>query len=175
MAIRSELADADYGYAKVIGERLVERHRAIGGDVTMVRPFSGYGIGQSMDYPFPSIMHRAIDGEIPFKIWGDPTSCRDWIHVSDIVGAVDVLRQVPKDKRPTVVNLGTGIGVAMETLAQLAWNYAGNRPEDFRTEAVPGSPYGVHTRYADVSLMTRYWTPKVGLTAGVREYINAMT
>jgi len=45
--------DATYGWAKLTGERLVRHAQEKGHRVFVVRPFSGYGEDQPLDYPFP--------------------------------------------------------------------------------------------------------------------------
>jgi nucleoside-diphosphate-sugar epimerase len=75
----SPMPDSNYGWAKLTGERLAEDSRKSGLAVTVVRPFSGYGEDQSLDYPFPSIVKRAAAGDL--SVWGPPGQTRDWIHI----------------------------------------------------------------------------------------------
>src|SRR5678816_177150 len=103
--IDAQWADADYGYAKCVGERLAQTARENGVPTTVVRPFSGYGEDQSLDYPFPSIIRRAKEGDL--SVWGPPGQTRDWIHVSDVVkGALAVVESGTE----LPVNLCTGVG-----------------------------------------------------------------
>lgn len=155
--------DSDYGYAKLCGERLARNYAAGGGVVYVVRPFGGYGPGQSIDYPFPAFVDRAEKRLVPFPVWGDPTAVRDWIHVSDFVAGI--LAVVGADCR-SPVNICTGVGTSFADLAKLCMREAGYEAP---VEAVPNSPCGVHTRVGDPALFHGIYKPKVTLEQGVRE------
>ena len=94
-----------YGWAKLTGEMLCEYLRREGLTVTVLRPFSGYGEDQSLDYPFPSFIQRAVSKEDPFQIWGSSLTTRDWIHIEDVVAASLMLA---RDRMSINVNLCTG-------------------------------------------------------------------
>ncbi|MEV6504776.1 NAD-dependent epimerase/dehydratase family protein [Streptomyces sp. NPDC051642] len=163
-----ELPDATYGWAKLTGERLAQYATAEGCQILIPRPFSGYGEDQDSAYPFPAFAARARRREDPFTIWGDGTSCRDWIHIDDLVGATLTLL----DEGVTgPVNLGTGRATSFNELASLMAAEAGYRPE-MRYEA--GAPQGVHTRVCNPSLMLGYYQPKVSLEEGVLRALAAM-
>lgn len=155
--------DADYGWAKLTGERLAANARVLDLPVTVVRPFSGYAADQSPDYPFPSFVERAKRKESPFTVWGDPTSNRDWIHVDDVCAGALAVAEAGCDGP---VNLCTGRATSMAELAGLCMRQAGYQAE---IAAVPGSPYGVHTRVGDPTRMLNFYTPKVTIEGGVRE------
>lgn len=157
--------DATYGLAKLTGEHLVPYVEAEGCRVLVPRPFSGYGEDQDLCYPFPAFAARARRREDPFTIWGDGSSCRDWIHIDDLVGAV----LAGLDAGVTgPVNLGTGRATSFDELALLMAAGAGYKPE-LRYEV--GAPQGVHTRVCDPSRMLGFYEPKVTLEEGVRRAV----
>ncbi|MER5750607.1 NAD-dependent epimerase/dehydratase family protein [Streptomyces sp. NPDC002088] len=161
------LPDATYGWAKLTGERLARHAEAEGCQILIPRPFSGYGEDQADCYPFPAFAARARRREDPFTIWGDGSSCRDWIHIDDLVGAV----LAGLDEGVTgPVNLGTGRATSFDELALLMAAEAGYRPE-LRYEA--GAPQGVHTRVCDPARMQGFYEVKVSLEEGVRRAIAA--
>ncbi len=51
--------DMTYGWSKLTGEMLMNYLREEDTKVLTLRPFSGYGTDQDLDYPFPSIIERA--------------------------------------------------------------------------------------------------------------------
>jgi nucleoside-diphosphate-sugar epimerase len=160
-------ADATYGLAKLTGEHLVPYAEAEGCRILVARPFSGYGEDQADCYPFPAFAARARQRVNPFTIWGDGTSCRDWIHISDLVGAV----LAGLDAGVTgPVNLGTGRATSFDELAGLMTSAAGYAPA-LRYEAT--APQGVHTRVCDPSRMLGFYEPKVPLEEGVRRAVAA--
>lgn len=162
--------DATYGWAKLTGERLAEHARKAGCEVLVVRPFSGYGADQPLEYPFPSLIRRAVLLEDPFEIWGDGSQTRDFVHISDVVGAV--LAMLDSDaamERP--VNIGTGRGVSFDELAEMviAARGVGYRPQ---IKHLTGWPTGVAHRVADVGRMLEFYRPRVELEAGIREALH---
>lgn len=162
--------DATYGWAKLTGERLAEHARKAGCKVLVVRPFSGYGADQSLEYPFPSLIRRAVLLEDPFEIWGDGRQMRDFVHISDVVGAV--LAMLDSDaalERP--VNIGTGRGVSFDELAEMVISARGGgyRPQ---IKHLTGWPTGVAHRVADIGRMLEFYRPRVELEAGIREALH---
>ena len=139
--------DNTYGLVKLVGERLALEAQAEGIPVTVVRPFSGYGLDQALDYPFPSFIDRARRRLDPFPVWGDGEQVRDFIHIDDVVaGFLDAAEagiDVP-------VTLGTGRPVSFNELAELVSAAAGYRPA---LEHHLDAPVGVEYRVADP---TRY-------------------
>lgn len=166
----NETPDADYGWAKLTGERLAARAREHGVSVSVVRPFSGYGEDQSLDYPFPSIIRRAMQGDL--TVWGPPGQTRDWIHIDDVIsGSFAVLESGTADP----VNLCTGIGTEMGELMKVAYGewsgegYCNHEPIVYYDTT---KPTGVFYRVGDPSRLHRYYTPKVSIEEGILRAIT---
>jgi nucleoside-diphosphate-sugar epimerase len=160
------LPDARYGWAKLTGEKLAEAAREQGLNVTVVRPFSGYGPDQSTDYPFPSLVRRVLNRENPVDVWGSGDQVRDWIHVSDVVRGS--MAAVGEDD-VQVVNLGTGIGTSMRELIEITMQFTGHAAAIL---PLRDKPEGVMERVADPSYMQTFYTPQVSVTAGVAEALE---
>ncbi|MER5461659.1 NAD-dependent epimerase/dehydratase family protein [Streptomyces sp. NPDC002668] len=159
--------DATYGLAKLTGEQLCQYAAAEGTRMTVLRPFSGYGEDQDEAYPFPAFIRRAHEKQDPFEIWGDGSSTRDWIHISDLVGAT--LAAVDQDV-PGPVNLGWGRATSFDELASLVTAMAGYRPE---LKHLPSAPQGVHNRVCDPKRMLDFYAPRVSLEEGIQRALNA--
>lgn len=157
-----EQPDATYGLAKAVGEKLAGYAAELGCQITIPRPFSGYGEDQALDYPFPSFIARARRRDDPFEIWGDGSSTRDWIHVQDIVAAT--LAAVDQGITGPV-NLGWGRATSFDDLARIVTKQAGYRPA---LKHLPAAPSGVHHRVSDPGRMLGFYTPTVTLEEGVR-------
>lgn len=155
--------DATYGLVKLVGERLALEATAEGLAVTVVRPFSGYGRDQALDYPFPSFIDRARRQLDPFPVWGDGEQVRDFIHIDDIVDAILVAVGLGIDGP---VNLGTGRPTSFNELAELVTATAGYWPD---IEHHLGRPVGVEHRVADTTLMSTFYRPLIDLERGVAE------
>jgi nucleoside-diphosphate-sugar epimerase len=157
--------DANYGWAKLTGERLAAAASESGLPVHVVRPFSGCGEDQSLDFPFPSIVARARTGDL--SVWGPPGQTRDWIHIDDLVaGALAVVDA--DERRP--VNLCTGVGTEMGDLARLVAKLAGVSGE---VQYQPDRPTGVMYRVGDPARMNEHYVAKVSIEEGVRRALGA--
>lgn len=160
------LPDQVYGWAKLTGEQLMARLGADGVPVHVLRPFSGYGADQDTTYPFPAFVLRALHRLDPFVVWGDGSQVRDFVHIDDVVATT--LAVIEADCREPV-NIGTGVGTSMLTLADMVCTEAGYRPA---LETRPDMPSGVPYRVADVTRMQDFHTAKVPLEQGIAEALR---
>lgn len=159
--------DATYGWAKLTGEHLAVHARRAGRRVLVVRPFSGYGADQSLDYPFPSFIDRAKRRADPFEIWGDGEQVRDWVHIDDVVGAVLALLAADDESEVDFpVNLGTGRAVSFNELARMMIEAVGDgyRPQ---VKHIVEAPSGVLYRVANPGRMNGFYTPRLSLEEGI--------
>ena len=159
--------DAIYGLVKIVGEQLAEAYRAQGGTVTVCRPFSGYGEDQDERFPFGAFTARAKRRDDPFEVWGDGTQTRDWIHVSDVVGAILAAHEHGVDGP---VNLATGRSTSFNELAHRFAAEAGYKPE---LKHVLDAPRGVAYRVGDPTLLNTFYEPHVSLEDGIRRALAA--
>lgn len=154
--------DESYGWAKLMGEMVASRVRKAGVPVTVIRPFSTYGVDQDPCYPWHQFALRAERRDNPYVVWGDGGQVRDWIFVSDLVDAIFALVDAEVDGP---VNLGTGTGTSMDELAHKFMAAAGyNAP----IKHLHDKPMGVRYRVCDNSLLRKYYEPKVTVDEGVR-------
>lgn len=164
--------DMTYGWAKLTGEYLAGfAARQYGLDVKIYRPFSGYGPGQSFDYPFPSIVRRVMRAENPVTVWGSGDQLRDFIYIDDIVDAVFET----KDRLASgeALNLGSGVGVSFRELVARTAAILGR---EVTVVNDPTKPEGVFARVADATrfraLYPKLLTP---LEDGIRQVARALT
>ena len=160
--------DLTYGWSKLTGEYLAKFVQEAGIPVHIFRPFSGYGTDQSLDYPFPSYIKRAVDRMDPFEIWGDGEQTRDFIHMSDVVNAVD---EAIKQDIQGPVNLGWGRRTTFNELAKIVTEIEGYSPE---FKHLPAAPVGVLNRIADPTKMLSFYTPKITLEEGIERALNGI-
>lgn len=149
--------DELYGLSKLVGENLAWTAARYGLATLVIRPFSGYGPGQSFDYPVPSIARRAILREDPLVIWGSGTQVRDFVHVSDVIGATEA-RIDAGVAGVAVMNIASSVGVPFTRLARKFADLVGYQP---LIESDGGRPQGVSMRIGDNRLMATYYPRKL--------------
>ncbi len=159
-----ESPDFTYGWAKLTGEYLASFAKKQGQKVHIFRPFSGYGQTQDLDYPFPSFIDRCVRKVSEFEIWGDGTQVRDFIHVDDIVRAT--LEAVELEIYEPI-NLGSGIPISFNFLAETAFEVTGFSPKN-GIKHLTNKPVGVMYRCSDPTLMESFYKPAIGIEDGIR-------
>lgn len=161
-----DIPDQTYGLVKLTGEILARQAIAEGCDVKVLRPFSGYGEDQSLDYPFPSFIDRALTKQNPFLIWGNGQQVRDWVHVDDVVGAT--IAALDQDiKFP--VNVCSGDGTTFDHLAGLICKTANHWP---KFEHILDAPSGVSYRVGDPTRLETFYKPKITLEQGIHRALK---
>lgn len=157
--------DSHYGAAKLHGERLARVYAENGGRVHVVRPFSGCHYSQSLDYPWPSIARRVVEGD--FTVWGGPGQSRDWIDISDVLnGALAVVDN--DERRP--VNLCTGVATEFgDLMKQMSKRWNGYEPE---IKYLEDRPTGVFYRVGDPSRMLEHYMPQKSLEQMIDETMS---
>ena len=159
--------DEMYGFTKMAGEVLAYKAAKYGLNTLCIRPFSGYGEGQSLEYPVPSIAQRAVRREDPLDVWGPGTQTRDLVHVDDIVGATMARLESGVDGYQ-VMNIGTGVETSFNQIAEMAASAAGYSPV---VRNIADKPVGVTRRYCSPDEMRKHYTPKVSLEDGIARVI----
>lgn len=153
--------DANYGLAKIIGEIMAKNLKETT-NVHVVRPFSGYGEDQSLEYPFPSLVQRAKQKESPYYIWGNAKQERDFIHIKDIING---LFAIINEDYQEPINMCTGIGTSLKHLAKLCikeMNYKTKIKSDM------SKPMGVMYRVGSPNIFHEIYKPKITIEEGVR-------
>lgn len=109
-----------YCIVKRTFEAMVETLRKRGQQVALLRPFSGYGPDQSLEYPFPAIFARAMAGQNPLTVWTSLSTIRDWIHIDDLTDAIIMgVDETFAQANGQPIEIGTGIGTSFGRLAEM--------------------------------------------------------
>ena len=124
------LPDLTYGWAKLTSEYLGKiAYERNGIESVTYRPFSGYGEDQHENYPFPSLVKRALENKDKklFEVWGSGDQMRDFIHIEDCVKGV--MNTCDKINDGSALNLSTGEFTSFKKLAKMICNLTGFDPE----------------------------------------------
>ena len=163
--------DMTYGWTKLTGEFLAQiaaKHYGI--SIVCIRPFSGYGEDQETSYPTPAIAERAAKRESPFEVWGTGKQGRDFVHIDDIIDFIQILMDKVSDG--SAYNIGSGKLTSFLELIDVFTDIAGYKPP---LKPLLDKPVGVHSRYADMSLVQEKfgWMPKITIEEGMRRVYEA--
>jgi len=160
--------DLSYGWAKLNNEYLAflafQKH---GIKNTIFRPFSGYGSDQDLNYPFPSIVKRAMNHKSKknFIVWGSGNQMRDFIHIKDVIrGSLLITKKVKNGKS---VNLSSGKFLSFISLSKKILKVLGKK--NLKVVGNSTKPEGVFARGGSRSLQKKYgFEPKVSIEQGIK-------
>jgi GDP-L-fucose synthase len=162
--------DEMYGFTKLAGETLAWKAERYGLNTLCIRPFSGYGEGQSMEYPVPSILARAKAHQDPLVVWGTGEQKRDFIHVEDVVGAT-IARLNAGVHGYQAMNISSGWGTSFLDIAKIAARLAEYEPQ---ITVDTTKPSGVSTRRGDNARMSGYYVPTITLEQGLCRVLGSL-
>jgi UDP-glucose 4-epimerase len=162
-----------YGVHKLAIEKYLQLFRlARSLDSIVLRVSNVYGESQDCFRPLGAIAHfanRVVSG-IPIEIWGDGTTTRDYVYVTDVVNAL--LKCISYEGTERLFNIGSGRGVALNQLVEMLQrrlakpvmvNYRPRRGFD-----VPENVLDISRARDELS-----WTPVVALEVGLETMIQA--
>lgn len=122
-----------YSISKYTGEQLCKMYYDLYGLKTiMFRYFNVYGEGQHKTgqyAPVMSIFKAQKENGNPLTVIEPGIQTRDFIHVSDIVYANILASKIDMDNYGEVFNVGTGIGIEIQKIANLISDYQIKIPE----------------------------------------------
>lgn len=163
------VSDHLYGWCKLTAERMLwEINKKSDLQITIFRPFSGYGTKQSTDYPFPNLINEVKADPKNVKVWGTGQQTRDFIHINDILTAFE--KSFKFTDKYLALNLGSGTGTnfndLVKTMSKVLYDI-----DQVNIENLLDKPIGVLTRVADIKKQEKYGLlPKVSLEQGIRYF-----
>jgi UDP-glucose 4-epimerase len=158
-----------YAATKIGADKLAESfHLSFGLRITTVRPFNTFGPRQSARAVIPTILSQLLSGAGELQL-GSLDPVRDLNYVTNTVDGFLALAR-SEEAIGQVVNVGSGTGVSIEQLAQLAMNVVG-REVPIRGDEQRERPAAseVRTLLCDHTLATQLtgWQPQVDLEQGL--------
>ena len=102
------VSDHLYGWSKLTTERMLwELRNTINTKISIIRPFSGYGPKQSLDYPMPNLINIVKNNPDNIEVWGTGKQTRDFVYIDDVLDTLEWCLTDTDQYR--VVNIGTGV------------------------------------------------------------------
>lgn len=119
-----------YGITKLAIEKHLQMFTHLHGVPSIIlRVSNPYGERQRIEAAQGAVavfLHRALSG-VPIEIWGDGTTTRDYIYISDVAEAV--ARAMAYDGKEQIFNVGTGHGTSLNALMDLIERVIGRQVE----------------------------------------------
>ncbi len=162
-----------YGATKLAGEYFSKTLFRGDRRVLILRLFNVYGPGQNPEYAgvIARFMERLAAGKPPV-IYGDGEQTRDFIHIDDVVRAIERALAVELNEHVTL-NIGTGRPTTINELAHRMI-----RAFNINTKPIYAPPRegDIRHSYADVTKAKKLlgWEPTVGLDEGLKQLINSV-
>jgi len=169
-AIVWDAPDELYGLTKLVGEILAWKSEKYGLNTLCIRPFSGYGPGQSLEYPVPSILTRAKRREDPLVVWGTGEQKRDFVYIDDVVGAT-LARLAAGVHGYQTMNIASGRAISFHQVAQMAAGLVGYEPE---IKELTDKPSGVSSRFGSPARMQQFYKLRVPLAEGLLRTLGTL-
>ena len=181
-----EPTNEPYAIAKISGIKLCESYnRQYGTDFRSVMPTSLYGINDNFhpenSHVIPALMQRfhkaKIENRDEVTVWGTGKAMREFLYVDDMVEAaifvLDLDSKTYKENTETMlshINIGTGLDVTTEELAETMKNVVGYEGELVFDKTKPD---GAPRKLIDVSRLTNMgWSYSVDLLEGLQKTYN---
>ncbi len=160
---------SSYGIVKVAIESYVAMLGAASGFRSLVlRVSNPYGPRQGhlgVQGVIPTFFRQIVAGEV-IKIWGDGTTIRDYIYISDLIAfMVEAIRS----DLAGVYNVGSGIGASLNEVLALVSRISQESP---KVEFLPRRSFDVDSVILDISKARQAsdWAPRVHLPDGCEMY-----
>lgn len=159
-----------YGKTKVESENLASKYAKMGVSVLVLRYFNVYGICQNPSYAGVITKFLAnVKARKPLVIHGDGQQVRDFVSVNDVVKAN--LLAMKSNINHAVVNIGSGIPVSINELANMIIDVSGFKIKLFHDEAQQGD---IKFSLADIKLAKKVlkWKPETNLEGWLKSILK---
>lgn len=163
-----------YGISKLAIEKYVALYRQLHGlDGLVLRVANPYGERQRLDATqgvVPVFLGKALRGE-PLQIWGDGTTVRDYLYISDVVDALLAAARYEGEKR--LFNVGSGEGLSLNQLVALL---EAELQHPLAVEYSPSRSFDVATNVLCIERAQSClgWIPKVPVAEGLKRLCSSL-
>ena len=162
-----------YGYHKLMMEQLCRSYSdSYGLRCLVLRLFSVYGSGLRKQLLW-DICRRLKSLPNSIELSGMGNEQRDWIHISDVVRAIDFITDLPSTEVP-IFNVGSGKGTSVREIAQMVIDIFAEDSERselfFNRNIRVGDPYSLVSK--PDKLHSLGFDCSVSPYEGVKEYVH---
>ena len=163
-----------YGINKLAIEKYCFLYQQLYGlDTVILRLANPYGERQRLDSGqgvVPVFLGRALRNQ-PLEIWGDGSTIRDFLYISDVIDAITSACLYEADGSQNLFNIGSGKGISLNELIFLI-----EKVVDKKLDIVYKSSrsFDVPSNILSISKAQEYlaWYPKVSNEDGLRRFFS---
>jgi UDP-glucose 4-epimerase len=161
------LGTNQYGKMKLYQENLLTRNFP---NSLIIRLSNVYGPGQLIGTGQGVIAEwvSAVGRGEKLKIYGNPNSFRDYLHVSD---AVDAIERIAKNKVRGIVNVGSGEPTTLEQIKNCLLTTVGHKIDFDILEGRNIDRSGYYLSIKKLNDITD-WKPTINLSDGIKELLH---
>ncbi len=164
------MANSPYAASKAAADRWCHAYyRSFNTDITIVRPFNIFGERQksgAFGAVIAIMVRRALAGQ-KLLVFGDGSATRDFMHVSDLVRAYNLVLEHP-ELSGKAINFASGVDTSVKDIAEYI-----AKKLNVEIENGPARPGEVMRFPADISLAKSIgFEPQVSIWAGIDRYIE---
>lgn len=138
-------------------------------DTVVARIGNVYGPGQRRLVVY-DLARRALTEGRPLRVHGDGAEVRDFVHASDVAGALLLLGE--RGERAGIYNIGSGAGTTIRDLAEMIAAAAGFEPGGIETTHVASDGKVKVFRPAIERISALGYRAKIPLASGVQETVE---
>jgi UDP-glucose 4-epimerase len=157
-----------YGISKLAIEKYLGLYEYLHGlqyrVLRVANPFGPYQTALKSQGVIAAFMHQCASRE-PIHIWGDGSSVRDYVYVTDVVDAMLAAAQHQGPSR--VFNIGGGQGRSLLDILDVIKRVSGTTPE---IQFSPSRSVDIPRSILDISLASQElgWTPQTTFDEGMQ-------
>ncbi|WP_290749348.1 NAD-dependent epimerase/dehydratase family protein [Henriciella sp.] len=162
-----------YGLLKASAEQFLSLYARQGRlTFTTARISNPFGPGQQLKRGqglIPAVAERIKAGQ-PLQILGEGDTVRDYIHIDDVIAALELCGTHPALSN-TVVNVGTGRGLSVLEVVQIVEEALGKKAE---LHFVSDRPGDVRASVLDISRIRSLtgWDPEISVEEGLERWLS---
>lgn len=150
-------------------------HEQYNKEIIIVRASNIFGpyakFNPSVSNFIPAIIRKAVNKTDPFEIWGYPDVIRDVLYADDLARAILIMIN-DQDIKFDTFNIGYGIGVSIDNIANLILKYTEHKPS--KIIYAQSRPTTVRSRILNCSKAKNVigWNPKYTIEEGIKNTID---
>lgn len=171
-----EETNRPYAIAKIAGIETVKAfRRQYGLSWISIMPCNLYGNYDNFEpessHVIPALIKKFVESKrlgLPVELWGTGRPRREFLHVSDLASAIELLLLEYDGDEP--INVGSGSDISIKELAALLQKVTNHKAEVLWNDSFPD---GTPRKLLDSSRIRRMnWSPRIDLESGIQETVK---